>query len=84
MAARHVDKSSGGTMNWFTNATAVQLWTIGLCAALTLVVVSLAAIYVYMRKHQPIEEEDDLRKERTLERMAQLANLPALPQRRSA
>ncbi len=71
-------------MNWFTNASAVQLWTIGLCVAVTLVGASLAAIYVYMRKYRPIEPPDEFRRQRTLERMAQLTEITAIPQQKSA
>jgi len=71
-------------MNWITNASAVQLWTLGLGVALTLVAASLAAIYVYMRRRQPIEPPDELRRQRTMERMAQLTELNAMPQQKSA
>jgi membrane protein implicated in regulation of membrane protease activity len=71
-------------MNWFTNASAVQLWTVGLCVALTLVIMSLAAIYAYMRKRQPIEEPDDLRHQRTMERLAKLTEITSMPQQKSA
>ncbi len=60
-------------------ATAVQLWTIGLCVALALVVVSLVAIYLYMRKRQPAHEEPDFDlQQRITERLAQIST-PAPP-----
>ncbi len=71
-------------MNWITNASAVQLWTLGLCVAVALVAGSLAAIYFYLRKRPPIEEPDELRRQRTIERMAKLTELTAMPQQKSA
>ena len=71
-------------MNWFTNASSVQLWTLGLSVAVTLVAASLAAIYYYMRTHAPIEPPDELRRQRTMERMAQLTEITSMPQRKSA
>jgi len=66
-------------------ATAVQLWSIGLCVALSLVVISLAAIYIYMRKRQPVYEEPDTDLQRRItERLAQISTPTPVDARKTA
>lgn len=53
---------------------AFQLWTIGLCVAISLVVALLVATYFYMRKRQPVHEEPDVDlQQRITERLAQIS-----------
>jgi hypothetical protein len=70
-------------MNWLTNSSAVQLWTIGLCIAVTLIGISLAAIFVFLWREPP-EEEDPLRQSRVEERLTELAKITTPPSRKSA
>jgi hypothetical protein len=44
----------------FTDANAFQLWTIGLCVAVTVVALSLAAIFVYIAKNRPTKIDPQL------------------------
>jgi hypothetical protein len=64
------------------NLNAVQLWTVGLCVALGLVVLSLIAIFALMRKRQPIVEEDPLRQSRIAERLAKIGEPMAVQPRK--
>ncbi|HUK43333.1 MAG TPA: hypothetical protein VLW48_02705 [Candidatus Bathyarchaeia archaeon] len=59
-------------MSSFTNADAIQLWTIGLCVALMLVGLSLGAIVAYIWKYRP-EKVDPVRQTRMEIRLSQLA-----------
>ena len=69
-------------MTSFSNSSAIQLWTIGLCVAVTLVGVSLAAFFVYLSKQRSARKEvpeDPQLQSLIAKRLSQLAETSTLP-----
>ncbi|HTV64781.1 MAG TPA: hypothetical protein VMD98_04205 [Bryocella sp.] len=60
-------------MSFFSNANAFQFWAIGLCMAVTVVALSLAAIFVFVAKNRPAKI-DPLLRHKTEERLSELTH----------
>jgi len=64
-------------------ADAFQLWTIGLCVALTLVALSLTAILFLIWRRRP-SKPDPIEHYRVTQRLTEIAELPHAQPQRSA
>ncbi len=63
--------------------SAFQLWTLGLCFAVVLVVLSVVAICIFVWRNRP-EGEDSLRLSRVEKRLSELAEAAPVQHTKSA
>ena len=65
-------------------SSALQLWILGLCLAVTLTGLSLAAIFVFATKRRQDEEEDPAEYHRIEQRLIELTHADIAPPAKSA